>query len=90
MKTYAVDVSSVHSLLELHQYLKEVFSLPEHYGMNMDALWDCLYCTFSETTLIEVKNISSAPSSLSEPIEILRQLFLDLAEEDPYVEVCFL
>ena len=25
-----------------HTYLKEVFSFPEYYGKNLDALYDCL------------------------------------------------
>ncbi|MBO4783300.1 MAG: barstar family protein, partial [Lachnospiraceae bacterium] len=27
---------------EAHEYLKEVFSFPEYYGKNLDALFDCL------------------------------------------------
>ena len=27
---------------EAHRYLKEVFSFPDYYGANLDALYDCL------------------------------------------------
>ena len=27
---------------ELHKVLKEELELPEYYGENLDALWDCL------------------------------------------------
>ena len=26
----------------LHLVMKEALNLPEHYGRNLDALWDCL------------------------------------------------
>ncbi len=89
MNEYIIDLSSIHSLYDLHQHLKKVFSFPDYYGMNMDALWDCLYCTFSEATLIKVKNASHVPVSLSESVETLRGLLLTLAAEDPYIEVYF-
>lgn len=25
-----------------HEYLKDIFSFPEYYGCNLDALYDCL------------------------------------------------
>lgn len=89
MNEYTIDLSYVHTLYELHQYLKEVFSFPEYYGMNMDALWDCLYCAFSEQTLIHVKNESSVPKSLAESVKTFHKLLLTLAAEDPYVAVYF-
>ena len=36
-----------------HEYLKEVLNLPEYYGKNLDALYDCL--TDLDETVIEIK-----------------------------------
>lgn len=89
MKTYVVDLSGIKTLYDLHIYLKSALSLPDYYGMNMDALWDCLYCAFPEPTLIEVKNSELVPASLEEHINLLRTLLLNLAAQDPQIEIIF-
>jgi ribonuclease inhibitor len=42
MQTIMIDGSRYTSSLELHQALKRLLSLPDYYGMNADALNDCL------------------------------------------------
>ena len=42
MHTIMIDGSRYHSSMELHQALKNMLSLPDYYGMNADALTDCL------------------------------------------------
>lgn len=90
MKTYRIDLSAVHTLYELHLHLKEVFSLPEHYGMNMDALWDCLHGRFEEPVEIQVKGARRIPASLEEGAATLGELLAELEREDREVEVAYL
>ena len=40
--TYTVDFKDVHYYLEIHKALKDGLKLPDYYGANLDALWDCL------------------------------------------------
>ena len=42
MQTIMLDGSQYASPRELHQALKRLLSLPDYYGMNADALNDCL------------------------------------------------
>ncbi len=42
MHTILLDGSRYTSSLELHHALKQMLSLPDYYGMNADALNDCL------------------------------------------------
>ena len=42
MQTVLIDASRYRTPLELHTALKAMLSLPEWYGMNADALYDCL------------------------------------------------
>ena len=39
---YTIDALKLNERKEAHEYLKEVFSFPEYYGKNLDALFDCL------------------------------------------------
>ena len=40
--TLFIDAARYTSARELHQALKMMLDLPEHYGCNADALYDCL------------------------------------------------
>lgn len=42
MRVIELDGRDMDSRDKLHRVLKEAFSLPEHYGRNLDALSDCL------------------------------------------------
>ena len=42
MTTLYLDASRYSTARELHAALKAMLSLPEYYGMNADALHDCL------------------------------------------------
>lgn len=37
-----LDVRKLAEPQAAHVYLKEMLNLPEYYGMNLDALYDCL------------------------------------------------
>lgn len=82
MNTITLDFSGIKSYWELHEYFKEIFQLPDYYGHNMDALWDCLYCCYDSSTTIILKNLSSVSKELAPEIEIMLELFRDLTQKD--------
>lgn len=82
-----LDFNGIKSLWTLHEYFKEVFNLPDYYGNNMDALWDCLDCSFEFPTTIVLKNIEKIPSGMSEATEIMLELFEDLQRDNEKVTV---
>lgn len=82
MNRFVLDFAEVRSLQELHQYLQKVFALPEYYGHNMDALWDCLSCCYDANTMIVLKNISALPKEMAPSVDIMLELFCDLHDED--------
>ena len=87
MNVITLDFTGIKSLWNLHEYLKEIFRLPDYYGHNMDALWDCLHCMFDEPTTIMLRNIYALPKELMEAVEIMLELFADLEREDQEVTV---
>lgn len=42
MRKIYLDLNEASDKKSLHAYLKERFGFPEHYGANLDALFDCL------------------------------------------------
>jgi RNAse (barnase) inhibitor barstar len=62
MKKIILDFSGV-TEKNVHDYLKEKLSFPEHYGKNLDALYDCLTEISSPTCMgifnTECKNLSA-------------------------------
>lgn len=87
MKHIILDFEGIKTLWELHEYFKAVFHLPDYYGRNMDALWDCLYYSFEFPTTITLKNVSDIPAELQETVEVILELFDDLQHEDKKVTV---
>ncbi len=87
MKTITLVFSGIKSYWELHEYLKEVFQLPEYYGHNMDALWDCLIYSFEFPTTIVLSNLSKISKALNEEVQIMLELFRDLETKDKKVTV---
>lgn len=82
MNHFILDFKGIESLLGLHHYFKQAFGLPDYYGNNMDALWDCLACCYAENTEIELKNIAALPADMEPVVRIMLELFQDLHEED--------
>jgi len=82
MNHFVLDFSEIKTLLELYQYLKEVFSLPDYYGNNMDALWDCLSCCYNEYTTIELRNLDVLCKRLEHTAKTMLEVFQDLHDED--------
>jgi ribonuclease inhibitor len=87
MNFITLDFSGIQSLWCLHEYFKKVFDLPDYYGHNMDALWDCLYYSFEFPTTIVLKSITAIPEEMQEAVEIMLELFDDLQREDQKVTV---
>ena len=82
MTTYTINLTQVHSYLELHDHLMEVLPLPDYYGRNMDALWDSLHCWFDGPTTIEVIGADRVPQDLQETVRRLKLVLTDLCETD--------
>ena len=58
------------------QYLKEVFPLPDYYGKNLDALYDCLCEMECEIELINPEDVDK---------DIL-DTFVDAASENDFLK----
>ena len=84
MKRIELDLSEVALRYELHLALRNAFGFPEYYGMNLDALHDCL-TDIREDTEISIKGTENLISSLGKYGEIALKVIKISAEENPHL-----
>lgn len=85
MKEILIDLTNTKSRKEIHRRLSEALSLPDYYGGNLDALFDCLTDIFEETS-VTVFDAGLSPESYRRSI---RRVFRDAEEENPDLSVRF-
>ena len=82
MKIVILDAKKMAEKENMHEYFAKKFDLPEYYGRNLDALFDCL-CEINEPTLIKLKNEEFLDDSAKES---LIRLFRDGCNENELVK----
>ncbi len=72
---------------EIHLILKTKFGLPDYYGKNWDALWDCLSYLFYQRGdfKVDIVGFMSLPEDLREYCKTMLEIFDDVHEETPNV-----
>ena len=79
-----LDFSKCRYLGEIHLMLKEKFGLPEYYGENWNALWDCLRYLFDDQKCaVELHNFNSLNKELQDECQIMLGVFDDVHNETP-------
>ena len=88
MNTLILNIENCKYLSEIHRALKSCFGLPDYYGENWDALWDCLDGWFLNdgTVTIEIHGLSSLKTELRNAIEPMLGVFKDVAVNTPNVK----
>jgi ribonuclease inhibitor len=78
MKTIVFDFDKIHSLQSFYKACKELLHLPDYFGNNLDALWDCVTAFIELPVAINFINMS--PYHL-EKFERQIDLFQDAEKE---------
>lgn len=55
---YVLNAACMQERKETHEYLKKVLNLPDYYGENLDALYDCI--TDMDRPTIEIHNLNDS------------------------------
>lgn len=80
-----IDGNFINSTTAFHNLMKEALVLPDYYGMNADALWDCLTEALLSDWQIDISWTSYAASqtSMGSDAELLKKTLLDAESEYP-------
>lgn len=84
MKQIHIDCTKMTDRAAAHDCLACALSLPEYYGRNLDALYDCL--TEMAGTAVTLENVSSL-DALGVYGDALLQTFRDAARDVPDFEL---
>ena len=85
---YEIDLKNAKTRAELYDRLEKVLPLPDYFGRNLDALYDCL-SEITEETSIKILDGECREYEIERYIRRLKRMFEGLAEENPNVRVSF-
>ena len=84
-----LDLQGFTSEWDLHEYMQKRFDICVYHGHNASALWDSVYLWFEQPTVIEVRNLDKLPANMKSIGKVLREVFQELDQEDPFLQVVF-
>lgn len=77
-----IDLSDCKNRFDLHNTIMKALEIPDFYGKNLDALWDCLTGIIETPVHITIKGLDKLPKELSEYKGKLLETFLDAQRGD--------
>lgn len=86
MRRVILDFKDVSLRYELHLLLKSALGLPDYYGKNLDALYDCL-TDIREDTEIELRNTESLHEALGGYAKTALRVLKDAADENGHITI---
>lgn len=81
MRIIQIDGKQLHVKEQLHQVLKDKLELDEHYGCNLDALWDCLTGAVSMPLTIQWMDFEKSKALLGDYADRVIELMREVEEE---------
>ena len=85
MQKITLDFSKCKYLNEFHKVIKDAFSLPDYYGGNLSALWDCLSCYCDYDLIVYIKGFTLLPKEFDDyKIKVL-EIFNRVSENSPNI-----
>ena len=86
MRKINLDIEKMRSLTMLHKYLHTALALPEYYGANLDALFDCLTELAEPTELVVPRQVADE-AYLGWYGQQFLQMLQDAAEENTALKI---
>ena len=74
LKYFNLDFSACTTLGEVYAVIQKELELPEWFGANLDALWDCLRCSFEVDTRITLVGLDKMTNGLENLVDDIKEL----------------
>ncbi len=87
MKYIQLAIEHMGTQARLHSYLKKQLGFPDHYGKNLDALYDCLTELSEPVTVTIPKAIEGIDEGLGTYGETVVQVFREAAKRNERLHV---
>lgn len=81
MTKLTINAAEIHTAEQLHRLLSEELGFPRYYGMNLDALYDCLTDAKAEITVLHPEKF--AENLGEQKAESFLRVLYDSAEANP-------
>ncbi|ATL41665.1 MULTISPECIES: ribonuclease inhibitor Barstar [Bacillus amyloliquefaciens group] len=81
MNKAVINGEQIRSMSDLHQTLKKELALPEYYGENLDALWDCLTGWVEYPLVLEWRQFEQSKQHTENGAESVLQVFREAKAE---------
>lgn len=88
MDYYTLDGSRLTDKKDLHAYISGLLQLPDCYGNNLDALYDCL-CEIGADTTVDFINVGIAKSALGDYFNAFATVLNDAAVYNPHLSIIY-
>ena len=76
-----LDFSKVKYFSDIHKVIKDTFKFPDHYGENLDALWDCMRDCCEYKLHVTVSGINHFSNEWKEYMQEVFDVFNDIHKE---------
>ena len=80
-----LDFTDCNDWHKMYNILKEGFGLPEYFGENPDALWDCISCYCQYDLKVKIYGSKSIPDDLKNEFALILEVFDDVHKETPNI-----
>ena len=79
-KRFAIDLSGAETVADVHDALENALPMPDHYGRNLDALYDVL-TEFADDWHIIIEHEEEADPGIRAYIDKVKDTFEEAASE---------
>ena len=86
MKQITLDIAQMRTRVAAHAYLKQALALPDYYGENLDALYDCLG-EVCEPVQLTISAAVADAAHLADYGAVLLQVLRQAADENPQISL---